>query len=74
MLSVALALQYQLQFKAKIAGHYSGLQKPVKRKSFLSKLRILFNICLLKIMIFRAKYLSETTILQQSEQLYPALI
>ena len=40
---------------------------PVKGINFLSKLHILFDIRLSKIMLFRAKYLSKTTIFPRSE-------
>ena len=47
---------------------------PVKGIYFLSKLDILFDICLSKITLFRAKYLSKTTIFPRSEKVYPTLV
>ena len=43
----------------------------VKEIDFLSKLHISFDMWLSKIKLFRAKYLSKTTIFQHNEKLYP---
>ena len=47
---------------------------PVKGTNFLSKLRILLNMWLPKITLFRAKYLSKSLIFPHSKKRYPTLV
>ena len=47
---------------------------PIKGIYFLSKLRILLYIWLSKIKLFRAKYLSKTSMFPRTEKLYPTLV
>ena len=56
-------------------GHFLPQEElAVKEIYFLSKLRILFYIWLLKILLIRGKYLSKTTIFPRSEKLYSTMV